>query len=86
MKTVEIPHPRYYGDGEDTFSKSVWESTLWALLRETYARKTAEAKLTGQEFIAPDYITLVECEEILEKCGLERTWRVNGNVVTKDQL
>ena len=82
----QIPHPRYYGDGEDTFGKSVWEKVLWALIREVYARKEAEARLSGIEFNAPDWATLVECENTLEKCGLTRTYRdSSGNVIVHSE-
>jgi hypothetical protein len=70
--------PRYYGDGEDNFSNTEWERELWALLRETYTKKVEDSKRSNSvldRFSAPDYETIVECEEILRSRGVVQTFR-----------
>jgi len=62
---------RYYGDGDDTFSRNEWEAELWSLLRSTYELK----KALDPDFVAPDYETIIECEEQLQLMGLTRTYR-----------
>ncbi len=72
MTTVLNGHSaRYYGDGDDTFSRTEWEATLWKTLRSTYELKEA----LDPNFAAPDYETIVECEEQLQLAGLTRTYR-----------
>jgi hypothetical protein len=69
---------RYFGDGDDRFSKTEWERELWSLVRETYIRKYEESRKLGIPalyFNPPDYVTLVECEEKLESLGVVRTYR-----------
>lgn len=69
---------RYFGDGEDRFSKTEWERELWVLVRETYIRKYKESRKLGIPalyFNPPDYVTLLECEAELESRGVLRTYR-----------
>ena len=62
---------KYYGDGKDDFSVTPWETELWKLLAVRYAEKSA----ADEHFKAPDWVTIVECEEELSASGLERTYR-----------
>jgi hypothetical protein len=64
---------RYFGDGHDSFSETQWERMLWDLLKMTYAKKSNSDPL----FRAPDYLTIVECEDKLESMGIKRTYRIN---------
>jgi hypothetical protein len=76
---METSHkPRYFGDGEDTFSKTEWERELWSLLRERYAEKYRKSRESGtpfDHFFAPDYETIVECEAELRARGVQQTYR-----------
>jgi len=74
----DIHVPKYFGDGEDTFSETEWERELWALLRERYAQKYAKSRQAGQRFdyfSPPDYETILECENELRARGLVQTFR-----------
>lgn len=69
---------RYFGDGEDNFSKTEWEKSLWALVNQRYYEKYIESRKMGIPafyFNPPDYVTLTECEEELEASGVKRTYR-----------
>lgn len=72
MNSTNIP--KYFGDGEDTFSQTEWERELWSLLRKTYEKKISEST-PSNPFSAPDYETIVECEEILRSRGIKQTFR-----------
>jgi len=74
----DVHKPKYFGDGEDTFSKTEWEKELWSLLRERYARKYAESRVSDRPFdyfSPPDYETILECENELRSRGMVRTYR-----------
>lgn len=69
---------RYFGDGDDLFSKTEWEKRLWKLVQQRYWKKYVESRKVNMPslyFNPPDYLTLVECESELEAMGVERTYR-----------
>ena len=68
---------RYFGDGEDDFSETEWEKKLWILVREAYAKEIKK----NSNFVAPDWVTIVDCENKLRNAGVAQTFRQFGKVV-----
>ena len=68
---------KYFGDGEDDFSETEWEKKLWVLVREAYAKEIKK----DPNFVAPDWVTIVDCEEELRNSGAVQTFRQFGKVV-----
>lgn len=68
---------KYFGDGEDDFSKTEWERKLWILVRETYAQEIKK----NSQFVAPDWVVIMDCEEKLRDSGVIQTFRKFGEVI-----
>ena len=68
---------KYFGDGEDDFSETEWERKLWILVRDAYSAEIRK----NPKFVAPDWVTIMDCEKELEESGVVRTYRQFGKVI-----
>ena len=59
------------------FSETEWERKLWILVRDAYSAEIRK----NPKFVAPDWVTIMDCEKELEESGVVRTYRQFGKVI-----